>query len=519
MFERSIIVTMRGPLAFVATAVACLAEGVWERKADFPLLATEVSAATIHGKAYVVCGLTAQGSSNRLFVYDSRMDQWAERAPAPFEGGGDHCNVAASAGKLYLLGAIRIGSSFIDGNTYEYDPATDRWTTVATMPTPRAASGVAAIGSKIYVAGGLAANGSVANFDVFDAAIKHWTSLPPMPTARDHLTAQAVNGKMYAIAGRAAAVFSANEEFDPGTGAWTQRAPIPTPRGGLASGVLNNRIVVFGGEGPSGTPQGTFRQNEEYDPATDTWRPLADMPVPRHGFYGATLDGRILAASGGPVAGAFFSSFTDAFYLAPSLPPAISGVRDAAYGGTALSPGMLASLYGQRLSSGEQVASRLPLAFQMNATVVKVNGADVPLLYVGPSQVNFRLPQDLPLGPASVTAWNAGSESVAAQITVVEAAPAIFGVLIAGTGLSRPARQGEVIEIYATGFGRSAAIPTVSIGGQTAEVLFSGPAPTVPGLHQLNARIPVNTAAGASVPLRIELAGRISNTVMITIGP
>ena len=240
---------MRGPLALLIAATTCLAQGIWERKADFPLVATEVSAAVIGGKAYVVCAFMAQGASNRLFMYDPRIDQWTERAPAPIDGGGDHCNVAAAGGKLYLLGAIRVGTSFIDGNTHEYDPATDRWATVGTMPTPRGASGVAVIGSRIYVAGGLARAGSVANFDAFDTVAKQWTTLPAMPTARDHLTAQAVNGKVYAIAGRAAAVFNANEEFDPATGAWTPRAPIPTARGGLGSGILNNRIVVFGGEG------------------------------------------------------------------------------------------------------------------------------------------------------------------------------------------------------------------------------------------------------------------------------
>jgi hypothetical protein len=40
-------------------------------------------------------------------------------------------------GKFYLLGAIRIGAAFIDGNTYEYDPAADRWTAVGRMGTPR----------------------------------------------------------------------------------------------------------------------------------------------------------------------------------------------------------------------------------------------------------------------------------------------------------------------------------------------------------------------------------------------
>lgn len=526
---------MRPLIALVASAAASLAQGVWERKADYPISATEVSAAVIDGKAYAVCGLTGQGSTNRLFVYDPRADRWSEAAAAPLAGGGDHCNVAAAAGRLYLLGAIRIGSNFADGNTYEYDPRTDRWTTVAVMPTPRGASGVAVIGTKIYVAGGLAGGTSVNDFDVFDTATRQWTGLPPMLTRRDHLTAQAVNGKLYAIAGRAANVFTANEEFDPATNTWTARAPIPTARGGLASGVINNRIVVFGGEGSSGTPEGTFRQNEEYDPATNTWRSLAAMTVPRHGFYGASLEGRILAPSGGPMAGAFFSNVTDAFYLPPAAPPSIQAVRDAARGESMLSPGTLTSIYGERLSSGEQAGTSFPLRTQLNATAVKVNGTAVPLLYAGPAQVNFLLPHVLAPGPVSVTVSNAGSESTAVTLTLTDSSPAIFTLLVAGERSSRPGRRGEVIEIYSTGLGRvtnppppgepapldslvrTVETPVVSIGGQRAEVLFSGLTPGLAGLFQVNARIPANVAAGLAVPVTIEVSGRASNTVTMAV--
>src|SRR4051794_501075 len=176
--------------------------GVWEQRALYPISATEVSGAAIDGFAYVVCGLTDQGSSNRLYRYDPRIDSWVQRASLPVEGGADHCNVAAANGKLYFLGGIRVGSSFITGDTWQYDPSRDEWQRIGQMNTPRGASGVAVIGAKVYVAGGLAANGSVADFEVFDTETRQWTRLPPLPTARDHLTAQAVNGRIYAIAGR-----------------------------------------------------------------------------------------------------------------------------------------------------------------------------------------------------------------------------------------------------------------------------------------------------------------------------
>ena len=349
-----------------ARLVVAQVTGAWEARAPFPVASTEVSGAAIDGMVYVVCGLSAQGSSNRLYRYDPRTDSWTQLPSVPIDGGADHCNVAAAGGKLYLLGAIRIGTSFVSGETWEYDPAQNRWRQVGQMNVPRAASGVAAIGTKIYVAGGLAATGSVAGFEVFDTNTLEWTRLPDMPSARDHLTAQAINGRIYALAGRTNRDLTANEEYDPGTNQWRTRAPVPTARGGLGSGAVDGRIQAFGGEGNSGSPAGTFAQNEEYDPSRDTWRTLAPMPTPRHGLYGITVDRRIFAPAGGPIAGANYTDVHEAFFLPPSQPPRISdpGILNAASGQKFFSPGSLVSLFGDGLAPAEQVASRLPLSLQ-----------------------------------------------------------------------------------------------------------------------------------------------------------
>lgn len=545
-------------IAGIAIAPVASAQGIWERRADFPVTATEVSAAALDGKAYVVCGLTAQGSLNSLYIYDPRSDTWTQGSSVPIAGGADHCNVAAANGKVYLLGAIRIGSAFVDGATYEYDPGADRWRVVARMGAPRGASGVAAIGTKIYVAGGLNPGSSVADFEVFDTATLQWARLPDMPTARDHLTAQASGGRFYAIAGRRAADLNANEEFNPATSTWRPRAPIPTARGGVASGAIYGRIQVFGGEGNSGTPESTFRQNEEYDPAMDTWRSLAPMPTPRHGFYGVTIDDRIFAPSGGPIAGANYSNITEAFYLPPSTAPRINAIANSASFERIIAPGSLVSIFGTGLSQGEQFAARFPLPRQMNGVAVRVNGAPAPLLYVSPGQINFFLPYDVSAAPPAITVVNAGIESPVAMAGPndlrSDSAPGIFtlspdgqgAILIAGTGLiaravrdtrSRPARRGELIEIYATGLGQVSNAPPsgapalvnplsqtngatiVTIGSSRAQVLFSGLAPGLSGVYQVNAKVPDNAPIGPQVPVTINVneQGLLSNVVIMAI--
>jgi N-acetylneuraminic acid mutarotase len=73
--------------------------------------------------------------------------------------------------------------------------------------------------------------------------------------------------------------------------------------------VVGGTIYLFGGEGG----EGTFRENEAYDPVRDSWEPMAPMPTGRHGLGSAVLQGRIHVISGGPTPGGSFSDLHEVF--------------------------------------------------------------------------------------------------------------------------------------------------------------------------------------------------------------
>jgi uncharacterized protein (TIGR03437 family) len=209
-----------------------------------------------------------------------------------------------------------------------------------------------------------------------------------------------------------------------------------------------------------------------------------------------------------------------------------------------LAPGGLYSAFGFDLAVETAMARSLPLPLNLAGTIVRVNGLPAPLLHVSPGQVNFQAPFELSGSLAQITIETpAGLSAPAAQVIRV-AHPGVFFDPVTGTGAilnsdgtllsQRPARRGEAVQVFATGFGAvepagrtgmaAASVPLsltlntprVTIGGLDAEVKFSGLAPFLAGVYQVNVIVPPSLAPGRH-RLRMEIGGLVSNEVFIDI--
>lgn len=254
----------------------------------------------LNGEIYVIGGFDERSVIvTDVEVFNPQTSTWRRAPPLPQPL--HHVNVGAARGRIYVVGALQ-GVGFVaTGVTLEYDPVANSWTNRAAMPpgSERGGSGVAVIGDRIYVAGGLRSGGSVDSFSVYDPASNSWQTLQNMPTARDHLVAAEFNGVLYAIAGRnAGGLRSETEAYNPATATWSARRPIPTARGGCAGATVSGRIIVVGGEGNRANAAGIFDSTESYDPATDTWLTLTPMRTARHGMQAVGLAG-VLHVPGG----------------------------------------------------------------------------------------------------------------------------------------------------------------------------------------------------------------------------
>jgi N-acetylneuraminic acid mutarotase len=179
--------------------------------------------------------------------------------------------------------------------------------------------GVAANG-KLYVMGGWGdGKARGANYE-YDPATDKWTKKQPMPRPAHHAALAAVNGKIYVFGGfvapanTAVPVGAAWEpiadayEFNPATDSWKPLPPLPGKRGSAIAAEVGGKIYVIGGattmEGskdPFFTAFGPARvlgTNEVYDPATNKWESRNPMSVPRNHAFSGVVNGKIYVIGG-----------------------------------------------------------------------------------------------------------------------------------------------------------------------------------------------------------------------------
>jgi uncharacterized protein (TIGR03437 family) len=219
-------------------------------------------------------------------------------------------------------------------------------------------------------------------------------------------------------------------------------------------------------------------------------------------------------------------------------------------GGDQLAPLSIGSLYGKNLAGALASAGAPPLPLSMQGVTMTINGVIAPLFFVSPTQINFQVPNIATSTAASVTLTiMQGTQSTSIPVIVKPFAPSLFttnaqgtgqaATVIAGTatvvGTSRPAKIGDFISIYCTGLGavtnspgagnpalssplsRTQTQPTVTIGGVTAVVQFSGLAPGFAGLYQINVQVPQGVPPGDAVPIVVTIGGVPSNTATIAV--
>jgi len=133
-----------------------------------------------------------------------------------------------------------------------------------------------------------------------------WEMRAPMPSKRSEVAIAELDGKIYVIGGRVGSMAVTTgsttdlvEEYDTVTDQWgAVRLRMPTPRDGGVVGVYAGKIYVAGGQSITAIHNAVSRALEAYEPATNTWTSLPNLPQARHGQGGGIIGNRFHIVSG-----------------------------------------------------------------------------------------------------------------------------------------------------------------------------------------------------------------------------
>ena len=235
--------------------------------------------------------------------------------------------------------------------------------------------------------------------------------------------------------------------------------------------------------------------------------------------------------------------------------PEIAEVANAEGESPAIAPNTWLEIKGVNLApagdsriwqTADFTGNQMPVA--LDKVSVTVNGRNAYVYYISPTQINVLTPPDAMSGAVPVVVTNNGAASASFTAQAQATSPSFFvfnggpsvaathanGSLIGPTtlypGATTPAKPGEIIVLYANGFGPSSTpvqsgsvtqsgslspLPVISIGGKAVAVSFAGL--VAPGEFQFNVTVPASLANGDQAVTATYGAGSTQAGTLITI--
>lgn len=205
------------------------------------------------------------------------------------------------------------------------------------------------------------------------------------------------------------------------------------------------------------------------------------------------------------------------------------------YSLSSMAPGSAATIRGWGVRDDAVAATGFPLPIDLGGTRVKVKGFDAPLLRVTPTEITFQAPWETPPSvdvtkvevelESNTSPFKFGSPRTSGQIlatreAIVKDSGDYYALAVhedwsAIVDEANPARPGEIIHLYGTGFGPVVETPATGMPpanrsqSSTVErvkcdrplllnaidVLYSGLAPGTVGYYQIDIRVPTDAVA------------------------
>jgi uncharacterized protein (TIGR03437 family) len=487
-------------------------------------------------------GFLADGSTNPTTVYDGLSYRstdggvtWSRLASMPSSGVNNGALTVDPAGTLY--------TAFSDGIFVSHDHA-ETWTAVSSFGPGFASMVPAGTSGTLYaaVAGPVDQKGTtgfVTKLSADGASIVYSTYLGGHASTKygvlfaaepHNFNTQAwISSIMVDAAGNATVAGGVRSTDLP------MIAPSQAFNAGLADafaatlsadGAKLTYSTYFGGSQDDGALAAAMDSQGNIILAGQTWS--GDFPIP----------GGVQPPTG----------FGEAFVVKLSTaPPSISTVVNGASFLPGIAPAAWVTIKGTNLANTfpgriwrdeEVVNGKLPTS--LDGVSVTIDGKPAFVYYISPTQINVQAPSGLTLGSVNVVVNNNGALSAPATAEAQAVAPAFFQdgatnyavatrspdfTLLADPSAvpgSVPAKPGDIVVLWATGFGSTLpevqagitvtgapaalALPSVTVAGLPAQVIGVALSPGSAGMYQIAIQLPDAVPTG-NVSVRATVGG------------
>ncbi len=263
----------------------------WDTLASVPESLTFPVVGVLNGKIHVMGGGGSGGATSAHYAYDPETDAWESRAAVPYlaqQPAGTAVN-----GKIHYFGGGFPNSGSPVDDHYIYDPDSDSWEEAASLTAPRAIHYAASIDTTLY---SLAGQGMTNLCQSYNSTTNSWTTLNNLPDNSfwygAHVTSE---GHIYRFCGGGyTAPSNKAHKYDPVTDTWSSLPNMPNAIHALAGAAIGNKIFLSGG-------YFNFLEHEDvwvFDTETETYTPTVPLPIGRDYHNMVAIDSCIYSIGG-----------------------------------------------------------------------------------------------------------------------------------------------------------------------------------------------------------------------------
>ncbi len=233
------------------------------------------------------------------------LNSWRQTGPMS-ETRFAYASAALPSGEVLVAGGCsQAGCIATSGTAEVYDLATEAFTPVGPLSSPRAFAATAPLpGGDVLVVGGCDPTGCYASAEVFELASRRFRAAASLGTPRGRATAVSLSDGRVLVAGgcgtlSCSSALDSTEIYDPVSDRWTAGPPLSLRRAGhTATRTLEGDVVILGGC-PDTTCASTWQNGERFSPADGAMHAMPDMHLARYGHTATLLaDGTVLVVGG-----------------------------------------------------------------------------------------------------------------------------------------------------------------------------------------------------------------------------